>query len=215
MLERVVRRLRQSSQLHEIAVATSTNASDDAIVAEADRLETRCLRGSEGDVLSRYAISATATDADVIVRVTSDCPLIDSGVVDRLVTAFVTASPSVDYCTNTLDRTYPRGLDAEVFSREALDRAAAAATAAHQREHVTPYLYEHPELFRLLSVKGDGDYSHLRWTVDVPEDLALVRAVYDRLGPGDAFGWLDVLALLEREPELSNLNRGVEQKSLR
>ncbi len=118
-----------------------------------------------------------------------------------------------DYASNVLPRTYPRGLDTEVFTSAALERAWREAREPYEREHVTPYLYEHPEIFRLASLSGDVDYSHYRWTLDTREDLDLLRAIYSRFDDRDDFRWQDVIALMEREPELAELNSQVLQKS--
>jgi spore coat polysaccharide biosynthesis protein SpsF len=213
MLARTVRRLRRARLLDAVVVATSTQAQDADVAREAEALGAGVTRGSETDVLDRYAQAAREAKADVVVRVTSDCPVIDPDVVDLTIAAFRAACPAVDYASNTLQRSYPRGLDVEVFSAEALARAAREARADAQREHVTPYFYQNPGRFRLVSVVNDQDLSGYRWTVDTAEDLALVRAIYARLS-GDAFGWRDVIALLEAEPDLRALNRDVVQKSL-
>ena len=214
MLERVVERLRRVRHISLVAIATTTNDHDSAIVAEAARLSVRAIRGSEDDVLGRYDRAALELDADVIVRITSDCPLIDPGLVDLVVASFESAFPPVAYASNALERTYPRGLDVEVFSRSALEHAAAEATLPHEREHVTPYLYQHPQRFSLLSVRNPVDCSGYRWTVDTEADLELVRAIYARLGHDRAFGWHEVMHLLEREPRLAAINSHIEQKPL-
>ncbi|MGI6417958.1 MAG: cytidylyltransferase domain-containing protein [Thermoguttaceae bacterium] len=212
MLSRVVRRTRRSTALGEVVVATSTSVQDDPIVAECRRLGVECFRGSEADVLDRYFGAAEAYRAETVVRVTSDCPLIDWGVIDRVVGAFQQRQP--DYASNTLVRTYPRGLDTEVMTLEALARAWCEAREPYQRVHVTPYLYQHPELFRLLPVTGEQDASEGRWTVDTPEDLEFVRAVYERFGETDRFSWRDAWTLVAREPELAKINARVEHKRL-
>jgi spore coat polysaccharide biosynthesis protein SpsF len=212
MLDRVVRRTKRASQLSEVVVATTVEPDDDAIVTECDRLGVQVFRGSEDDVLDRYYHAAMTFKAEAVVRITSDCPLIDSSVIDEVVRAFSGETP--DYASNSLTRTYPRGLDVEVMTMEALARAWNEATEPYHRVHVTPYLYQHPDVFRLLSLKAEADYSHLRWTVDTPEDLELVRSIYERLGNDDSFGWRSVLTLLADEPSLSELNRHVPQKSL-
>lgn len=213
MLGRVVRRLSRARRLDAVVVATSTLPADDAVADEAARHGAAVFRGSEDDVLDRYLGAARQQGAEVIVRVTADCPLIDPELVDELVGRFLAERP--DYASNSLDRTYPRGLDAEAFDRAALETAAAEARSPHERVHVTPFLYAHPERFRLLSVTAaDGaDHSHLRWTVDTAPDLELVRRLYRRLG-GDGFGWRQALAVVERQPELAAINRDVRQKSL-
>jgi spore coat polysaccharide biosynthesis protein SpsF len=193
-------------------VATTTSPADKAIVAECERLGIPAFRGDEQDVLDRYYQAAQVHRADVVVRVTSDCPLIDPGVVDEVVRAFLDAEP--DYASNTLDRTYPRGLDTEVMTMAALARAWREAQEPYQHAHVTPYLYQNPQLFRLLSVTANADYSGYRWTVDTPEDLVFVQAVYTRMGNAMDITWRDVLGLLEREPALAELNCNIQQKAL-
>lgn len=214
MLARTVQRVARARTLNGVVVATTTQQADEQIVAEARRLGVSCSRGSEGDVLSRYAQTARECDVDVIVRITSDCPLIDPWIIDLVVAVFHASWPRVDYASNTLVRTYPRGLDAEVFSRHALERADREATLLYQREHVTPYFYEYPELFALLPVMGRLDCNRHRWTVDTSEDLQFVREVYARLGACQEFDWRDVLMLLDDEPSLIDRNRHIRQKAL-
>jgi spore coat polysaccharide biosynthesis protein SpsF len=212
MLSRVVGRLRRAKRIDEVLVATTDQSADDAIVAACRKEEVQVTRGDQDDVLDRYYRAAQLAKADVVVRITSDCPLIDPEVCDKTIAAFLDEKP--DYASNVLERMYPRGLDTEVFSQEALARAWRQAFQKHEREHVTPYIYEHPNEFKLLSVTAPADYSSHRWTVDTPEDLAFVRAVYERLGSSE-FSGRDVLDLLEKHPELAELNRAVEQKSLK
>jgi spore coat polysaccharide biosynthesis protein SpsF len=147
-----------------------------------------------------------------VVRITSDCPLIDPEITDKTIAAFLEATP--DYASNALVRTYPRGLDTEVISFAALSRAWQGATKRYEREHVTPFIFERPADFKLLSVTGETDHSAHRWTVDTVEDLEFVRAIYARLKNNAAFLWTDVLDLLKIEPELVELNRSVQQKAL-
>jgi len=213
VLGRVVRRLQRSRHISKIVVATTTVPADEVIVAECDRLEVLCFRGSEHDVLDRYYQAARANAADAVVRITSDCPLIDPELVDETVEVF--RDKHADYASNVFPRTYPRGLDTEVFSFDALDRAWREAREAHQREHVTPYLYEHPQIFKLASLSGAADYSRYRWTLDTLEDLELLRTIYSRFHGRDDFSWKEVLRLMEREPELAELNSQVLQKSVR
>ena len=211
VLARVIERLRRAKSVDELLVATTDRPEDDAIVEACNRLSVASFRGQENDVLDRYHQAALSVDADVIVRITSDCPLIDPELVDQTVRTFT--SEAADYASNCLDRRYPRGLDTEVIRAQALARAWREARQPYEREHVTPYLPEHSAQFKLASLIADADYSHHRWTVDTPEDLELVRAIYQRLGPGE-FLWRDVLTLLDREPVLVELNRGVPQKVL-
>jgi spore coat polysaccharide biosynthesis protein SpsF len=212
MLARVLNRLRRTRCIDELLVATTDGAADDRLVQECGRCSVPVFRGNEEDVLDRYLRAAQWAKADAVVRITSDCPLIDPEVTDTTVRAFLSGKP--DYASNTLVRAYPRGLDSEVMTMQALERAWREADQPYQRAHVTPYIYEHAALFNLLPVTGDADFSQHRWTVDTEEDLEFVRAIYERLGNRPAFSWQDVLAVLEREPELIEINRSVPQKAL-
>lgn len=212
MLSRVVNRVRRARLIDEVVVATTDRAADEAIVAECGRSSVTVTRGDQEDVLDRYFRAAQERKADVVVRITSDCPLIDPEITDKTVAAFLEARP--DYASNRLVQTYPRGLDTEVMTFDALERSWHEARKPYERTHVTPYIYEHPEDFRLLSVTADADYSSHRWTVDTPEDLEFVRAIYSRLAGNAAFLWGDVLEVLDREPELIELNRFIMQKAV-
>lgn len=212
VLARVVDRVRCASLTGEVVVATTAQSADDVIVEECRRISVEVFRGGENDVLDRYYRAGQAAGADAVVRITSDCPLIDPEITDDTVQAFLEQQPG--YASNALERTYPRGLDTEIMTWHALERSWREAKVPHQRAHVTPYIYENPELFSVLAVKREIDYSHHRWTLDTEEDLAFIRAVYERMDNAGRFSWREVLALLEREPELVELNRGVTQKVL-
>ena len=139
-------------------------------------------RVAELDVLDRYYQAALAREADVIVRITSDCPLIEPQIIDQAVNEFVSSYPDVDYASNGLMRTFPRGLDVEVMSFGALEKAWLEDNNPAWREHVTPYIQRNPDLFSIHGVINEVDYSHMRWTVDTPEYLAFVRRIYDHFG---------------------------------
>jgi spore coat polysaccharide biosynthesis protein SpsF len=210
MLSRVVSRVKQAKLLNQIVVATSDKSIDDLIVKETERLKVFSFRGSENDVLDRYYQAALSFGADVVVRVTSDCPLIEPTIVDEVINAFLDGG--IDYSSNTLVRTYPRGLDVEVFSVSALKKAWEQAKKDYQRVHVTPFLYENPDLFKLQSITSGSDYSKYRWTVDTPDDLKLVRRIYELLGDDVVFSWRDIIALIEKHPELETINSHINQK---
>ena len=212
VLARVVNRLRRARLINEVLVATTERSGDDVVVSECRNLSVSFSRGDQEDVLDRYYRAAQLSKADIVVRITSDCPLIDPEITDRTIAAFLETRP--DYASNVRERTYPRGLDTEVMSLDTLVRAWRAARQHYERVHVTPYIYEHPAEFRMVSVTGDADYSSHRWTVDTPEDLAFIRAVYARLKDKPMFLWRDVLDVLDREPELIEINRFVVQKAL-
>lgn len=210
MLERVLSRLDRARSVESVLVATSVLPRDDVLAAFCAERGRPCFRGDQDDVLDRYYQAAKSVGATEIVRVTSDCPFIDPEVVDAVVEARRRAG--ADYASNTLEpRTFPRGLDVEVFTFAALERAWREDKSPAWREHVTPYLYRAPS-FRLEAVTNDADLSGCRWTVDTPEDLDFARRAYAELP--EAFGWRDVLALLARRPELAEINRHIEQKKV-
>lgn len=211
MLTRLIERLRRVRRADGIVVATTTNTSDDPIAALCALLGVPCHRGSEHDVLSRYADAARLYGADVVVRITSDCPLIDPALIDQTIAAYDEGGS--DYVSNMLPPTWPYGMAVEVFSAAALAQAHAEATQAAEREHVTPFLYWHPERYRLRNVASPVDLSHHRWTVDTPEDYALVSRLFDHLMPNRPnFTQADVLALLEQHPDWIAINQHIRQK---
>lgn len=206
-------RLARCSLADEIVVATTLNRADDPIAELAARHDAGIFRGSEEDVLSRYHGAAVASRADTVVRVTADCPLMDPAVVDRTIRQFTLAPDQYDYVSNTLQRSYPRGMDTEVFSFRALNEAFHSATTPGDREHVTPYLYRQPHRYRLCNVAYPIDESGHRWTVDTVEDFALVRNLLEALYPSNAtFTLEDALATAQAHPEWADINRHVTQK---
>jgi len=213
VLDRVVERAARAVTLDDLCVAVPDAESDDELHALCEARGWMCSRGSEHDVLDRYYRAALEISADVVVRMTADCPLLDPEVIDRVVRAFLEDRP--DYASNTLERTYPRGLDTEVMSLGALERSWQEATAPYQRAHVTPYILEHAESFHLVSVVGPTDHSRHRWVVDVPEDLEFVRSVYAHFEGRDGFSSADVLEILDRNPSLAAINWAVCQKPVR
>jgi spore coat polysaccharide biosynthesis protein SpsF len=215
LLAHMVDRLRRARRLDAVVVATTEDPSSDPIEELADALGVGCFRGSEEDVLARVLGAARAHEAELIVETTGDCPLIDPAVVDLVIERFLDGG--VDYCSNTLERTYPRGLDVQVFPAAVLAEVDRLTDDPADREHVSLYIYEHPERYRLRNVRSHRpEAAHLRLTVDTPEDLALVRAVFDELHPRDPeFGLDAMLDLLDRRPELRELNQHVEQKRAR
>ena len=206
MLHHVITRASRARTLDEVVIATSRAAPDDAIEGFCARARIRCVRGSEDDVLDRYHAAADVVECDVVVRLTADCPLIDPEVIDQVVRAF--QDGEFDYVSNIMPPTFPDGLDTEVFSRSALERAWREARLASDREHVTPYIRSHPEIFRQGNVAAAEDHSEQRWTVDEPRDLELVRAIYAHFDHAE-FGWREVLGLVQDRPELLVLNAGI------
>lgn len=214
VLVRVMNRVCRARTLDEVLVATTTESSDDAIVDLCARHGWPCFRGSEHDVLDRYYHASTAYQADAVVRITSDCPLIEPEIVDLVTRSFLEGQPQIEYASNTLPRrTFPRGLDAEVLRFDVLERAWRRADRPSWREHVTLYIWQNPGQFHLRGIMNEADYSHMRWTVDTPDDLEFVRRVYGHFGH-DRFSWLQVLDLLEQRPEWLAINAHVEQKAV-
>ena len=211
MIERVLERVRRADSVDEIIVATSDLRTDDPLAEWLAASHHACFRGSEQDVLARFSGTAAQAGADAIVRITADCPLIDPGVIDGVVAAF--RAGHFDYASNVLPRrTFPRGLDTEIFTRTALEICAREAADASSREHVTPFIYRHPERFRLHGIEADADYSEHRWTVDTPEDFELIEKIFRARRDSD-FSWKDVLRLLAKNPEWSEINRHIAQKT--
>jgi len=216
MLEWCLLRLGDSKRCGRVIIATSTAPQDEAIVHLCEQFEAPHFRGSENDVLGRYYEAARHFRVDPVIRITADCPLIDPNVLDALIDAF--AAERVDYLSNTLnERTFPLGLDAEIFSFDALEQAYHLATKPYEREHVTPYLYQHPQQFRLTGYKNSVNLSHFRVTVDSQEDLRLVDAIYAHFNAcdrGHRFSLDELIEFLSRQPELVEINRHVRQKQL-
>lgn len=211
-LGHVLDRVAAARSIHATVVATTVEPADDAIEHFVRAQGAEVYRGSVHDVLDRFQQAATRARADIVVRVTADDPFKDPGVIDDIVSRLL-ADPELDYASNTLEPSYPDGLDIEVFRARALARAWTEARLPSEREHVTPYIWKQPRLFRLLGVRYPRDLSHLRWTLDYEEDLRFTREVYARLYRGRVFGMDEILALLEREPDLTRINTGIQRNS--
>jgi spore coat polysaccharide biosynthesis protein SpsF len=218
MLARELGRVMAMKEQDEVVVATTTNAADDAVADLARRSGARVFRGDEHDVLGRYLGAAREAKADVVVRLTADCPLLDPAESDRVVRALVDRAGEADYASNVLRRTYPRGLDTEAFFMDALERAARLGRSGPAREHVTWVMHtERRDLFlRHAVVDPSGENaSDLRWTVDTPDDLRMVRKVYETLHLADRpWSYLEVLYYIRAHPEVAAINAHVEQKGV-
>jgi len=242
MLSRVVERTQYAKTVHQVVVATTTEPDDDPVAELCIQRGYACFRGSLHDVLDRYYQAALLHKAEVIVRITADCPLIDPDLIDSTVQAFlgapseelgvkyselsetISSSKSsdpnhrfpYDFAANRLPppwgRTYPIGLDTEVISFQAMQLAWQKADQKHQREHVMPYLYENKDQFRVLLVNHKEDYGSLRWTVDTPDDLVLLRQIFAHFDNRDDFSWLDVIRLFKQHPHLVEINAQVRHK---
>lgn len=212
MLAHVAERAAAIPRITSVVLATTVSPADDQMEVFARAAGLRCVRGSEENVLDRFCLAARETGAEAVVRITADCPLLDPAVSGRVLAEYVARRPGVDYVSNVHPPTYPDGLDTEVFSVEALETAAREARLPSEREHVTPFLWGHPERFRLANVGHTENLSDHRWTVDTEADLEFVREVFEALGSTAATaGMGDVLRLLDEHPELRALNAGIRR----
>ena len=237
MLRRVWSRTTRAGRVHTVLVATTDDESDDQVAAYCAQHGMTCVRGSQFDVLDRYYKAAQQANADILVRITADCPVIDPALIDDAVETLVAepedAAAAFDFVANRLPppfrRTFPIGLDVEVCTFAALEQAWLHGREPQHREHVMPYLYEGVELaavspelsvgrsprgFRVAQRNHVPDLGSARWTVDTPQDLEFMRQIYSRTGGREDFSWQDVLALVEREPELAQINASVRHKTL-
>lgn len=212
MLSHVVRRVQASATVDHVVVATTTEGQDDALARFCREQGWPCVRGDEHDVLDRYYTAARDVGAEVVVRITSDCPLLDPAVVDRVVQALAD-DPANDYASNTLEpRTFPRGLDVEAFTMDALGATWHEDSNPDSREHVTP-LMRRANRFRRVRVAAEDDHSQLRWTVDTAEDLRVVDWIIGAV-PEGVFSWHEALRAIEENPGVMEWNREIRQKKI-
>ncbi len=203
MIGLLLKRLSKSKLLNQIILATSIDDKDQPLVDYVESLGFDCIRGSINDVLDRYSQVVIKNNADTVVRITGDCPLVDSDLVDKCINNFIKLN--VDYFSNTNPPTFPDGLDIEVMKSTALKKATKEAKDPYDREHVTPYIKKE-HIFSKENLYNDQDLSSLRWTVDDPEDFEVVTNIFEHFKPNIYFGWKDVLSLNEKNPELFSLN---------
>jgi spore coat polysaccharide biosynthesis protein SpsF len=232
MIQRVIERTRRAHSLDSVTIATTTDKSDDPIAAFAVSMNIPYTRGSLHGVLDRYRCAAQAHNADVIVRITADCPTIDPALVDQAVETLLKGG--YDFVANRLPppfpRTFPIGLDVEVCTFAALERAWLQADQPFQHEHVMPFIYEgvrlntqhstldtgiSPHGFKIALLNHTPDYGSQRWTVDTPEDLEFVRKIFELLKDKNDFTWYDVLAIVQAHPELAEINAQVRHKTMK
>lgn len=214
VLEQVINRVRESKLINKVVVATSINETDNLIENLCKDLGVICSRGSEENVLSRYYQAAKENGADIVVRITSDCPCIDAEIIDELITKHL--EEKNEYTSNSLIRSYPHGLDCEVFLFSLLEEAFNKATEKFEKEHVTPYIYKtNKDKFKIghLILKNSKEYEKIRITLDTKEDYTLLCSVYDYLyKENKGFKCNDIIKLFEEKPWLYNINGNIEQK---
>jgi spore coat polysaccharide biosynthesis protein SpsF len=215
LLEIELERARRARTANTLIVATTNEKADDPIVALCEKLEIPYFRGSEDDVLARYYGAAREHKIDVIARVTADCPVIDPAILDAAFRMFLEQPMKYDYVSNTQTRTYPRGMDVEVFSFRALEEAHREANQTSQREHVTPFIRTQPDRYRLgMLLNPNGDESAHRWTVDVDKDFELLSLIIKELYPVKPdFCHQDIMDLIAKHPKWTLINKDVEQKA--
>lgn len=214
MLSFQLERLQKVKQA-QLLVATTMKPADHAISKFCAENSIECYRGPERDVLARYYLAAKFVAADTIVRVTADCPLIEPELIDQALTIYQSLPAPMSYVSNMLEPTYPYGMAVEIFSFTSLQMAHENAALGAEREHVTPYLYWHPELFHLHSLTQKQNLSQHRWTVDTPEDFELVERLLSHLYPiNPSFRSKDILKLLKKHPDWSEINSKVQQKTV-
>ena len=213
ILEHLINRLKTIRSADQIVIATTVNETDNQIVSLCKKLDTLYYRGSEEDVLGRYYEAAVEYGGEVIIRITSDCPVIDPEVVDYLINFFTNNIEKYDYVSNTLERSYPMGMDAEVISFKTLKEAHFNAYEPYDREHVTPFIKKRPQQFRLYNILYKRDISRCRWTLDTPEDLELISKIFESLYYQNTFFSLkDMLDQMERTPKWETINAHVGTK---
>ncbi len=219
LLWHIIDRVKKAKHIKEIVITTTSCKGDDRIEEFAKKDNIRIFRGSEDNVLDRFYQAAKKFNIDVIARVTADDPFKDPRVIDKAINIFL--KEDYDYVSNTVKPTYPEGIDIEVFSFKALEKAWKEADKTSEKEHVTPYIWKNPNLFKTFNFEYKEDLSNLRWTIDYEEDYQFAKEVYKRLyKEGEIFYMEDILELLEKEPELAKINQGIVrnegyEKSLR
>lgn len=213
VIEHIVDRINICKNIDNVIVATTKLEEDNAIVDECENLNALIFRGDNINVLSRYYNAAKDINADIIVRVTADCPLLDPYLLSEMIKYFNEIKP--DYLSNCIKKTFPRGLDIEIFTFKTLEKAYKNATKEFEKEHVTPYIYQNAEDFKIDNFLGARDHSDHRWTIDTKEDFMLIDEIYKNLyKKGQIFSTSEVLAFLKKNPHLLKINKSIKQKTL-
>jgi spore coat polysaccharide biosynthesis protein SpsF len=215
LLEYQIERLKRVKNIDDVVIATTENIIDNPVVELCKKLHCSIFRGSEDDVLLRYYLAAVRFKADCIVRVNADCPLIDPEVVSDIVDYYLSNYRNIDYVSNILEKGFPIGLHTEVFSMSSLRLANKNSNSLIEREHVTPYIYRNPDLFKIGSVVLDDNLSYYRWTVDYPEDFDLVKKIIEGIYPTKVdFDMFDVISYLKSNPELMSINNKITKEQI-
>ena len=214
LLWHVVNRLKYASKIDDIIVATTVSEKDDKIEEWCKENNVHCFRGSEDNVLNRYYSASEAFPSDYVVRITADDPFKEPKVIDAVITKLI--EEGYDHVTNNLPPSFPEGLDCEAFKKSALDRSEKEAETAFEREHVTQYIYHHPEIFKIGNVSNSENLSYLRWTIDKDVDFEMVKAVYAHRNSANKGILLmdEILDILKANPEIEKINSEVERSAM-
>lgn len=217
VLEHVIYRVSKSNLIDQIIVATTTNKEDDKIVDECLKIGVNYYRGDENNVLSRYYETAFDKGYETIIRITSDCPLIDPQIIDNMIRYFNNENEKyqLDYLSNSLKETFPRGFDVEIFTFNSLKEAYENATLEYEKEHVTPYIYLNQDKFTIKNYYNSNKYQNYRLTLDTYEDYLVIKNIYDNIYKEDSmFFYEDIISYLNQYPEIANINQHIKQKKL-
>lgn len=219
VLQHIVERVKAAKNIRDIIIATTLNESDCIIQEEADKLGVKCFRGSEDDVLSRYYLAAKKNDSDVIIRITSDCPVIDYKIIDKMIEKFFiyNEKDKIDYMSNfdVVPNTFPRGMDIEILTFSALEKTYKEAIKGYEREHVTPYIYENIDKFKIQGFMNNEDFSKYRFTLDTVDDLKAISTIYNYLyDENEMFGLGEIINLIKTNNFIEKINKDIKQKKL-
>lgn len=213
MIEFLIERINQSKLIDKIIVVTSNKSEDNEIVNHCKKINVNYFRGSENNVLSRYYEASTKFNLRSIIRICADSPFIDHTIMDKMINNFFNSTQKFDYLSNTLNQTYPIGMNIEIFTQEALKKAYLNSIEKYQMEHVTPYIYENPKLFNIGQEHLDEDFSFIRVTVDEMDDLKLINKILKDIGlKHNKIGLQEIVNLYKVDPNLFKINSHVKQK---
>lgn len=213
MIGQVINRVKLSKKIDKIVLAIPDTVQDNVLFELAKKLNTVCIRGSEQDVLSRYLKAAKETKADIIIRITGDCPLIDQKIIDEMLDEF--EKEKCDYLLNDAkNEGHPRGFDVDIFSLEALEKIARLANKDYYREHITTFMLEHPEMFKIRYYKAPEKLyrPNYRFCIDEKPDLVLVRKIFEHFKPREDFSAEEIIEYLDKNPKIASINKNVKQK---
>ncbi|WP_129691775.1 cytidylyltransferase domain-containing protein [Gottfriedia acidiceleris] len=214
LLEYQIERVKRAKCINEIIIATTINETDQKIVDFCELLSLTYYRGSEEDVLSRYYEAASICQADIVVRITADCPLIDPDIIDQIINDFIKNQSHIDYVSNTVQRSFPIGMDVEVMTFPLIESINRLDLPQSYREHVTPYIYQSGK-YKIRQVLQETNKSHIRLTVDTPQDLNLISKILEEIYPDNPFFSLqDIYNLLDKNPKLLLINNHIKQKKI-